>query len=1195
MSENIQVQERVLDGTQVGPVTVSLPDDPNVGTVSISESLLEGEGSEILIQVSDNLGIVGIDDLIELNKKLEDIEHRIVNSIGSVEPIIKDAEKALEDLRKATADISAYVVRAETAAQNSERVEQRVIAAETAAQAAELAAKASEIASKAFQDAAKISETNSKSSEDAAKLAQQASETAQQAAETAKTGAEASAKAAADSAKEALGYTSTTAQHDTNAANSAQNAEAAKTAAELAETNAKASEGAASKSAKAAKDSEQICEAAKLLCESSAVSAKNDADRSKAEADKSAGSAANASTEANRATSEAGKAVLSANSAKTEADRAKSEADRATININSVVDPLKESINKIEWQRFCRNEADMWGMIQENQDKYAASGFVHYGTHYISADARWQPINEGLWTGLNIPDILWMGAGQTGGGTSKTNFARTTIAGFSSDLYGIGYADASSHTRIKFPQAPDGTVTYDSATGAVVKHADAATAFASETEANKVVTQRVDVFGGEFWLEEVSQANPFVYAKGCIQTQVAAMNGIATSVSNRPVTYYAAFKGDTGSKGKGINFFALTDAQKLAIVSDASNNLFLLDNGKLVQWRMRQRTIAGAGNGDWLNTDSVNAGGLGFASSVQVAAQGSKNSTNAFADVAHYVEHYSDVAAHKNNVGVFVQRSSIHDVSINQLCFFHVWGNVPRLNQGAYHPSFNDRGTRQYGFGGGSGKFWYNTGVAINVVADCFAYGTKVDLGSGDIANGPALVGRPDDRFYDAIYASGQGGVSDDRLSAWDMSSPEEAAKIKAKVINGTYRGKEKLAFTKVGTVTCTGSFFDDGNVKLVSAGQRYSSEFAVWDGYQTNNPSFYDIPNCYIVGKSGKAYPLGLAHINISSDASTYISKSAGDVSADFTSGTYSVVMARTDYVNLSVEGNFSCKDVAGNPVNIRKVQQLKNGWFGYWLPVIPDGSILYNKYQLVRKKAVSGAITQVWTDNLGTTWGADYNISIDAVTNSISASVAPPANRVEVLHYTASAYVTQRDESRHVFGNSSGIHGVFACAIYAPSAGVLFAESLIGKVCTGNPNGVGRQQLALNSFSLESDKFGPSPLYTPTTHSPISLAPTNNDSPAVKALIYQSSINQGLHLSFAYKELHYDASKAEGIRWGDTVEGNTFKLPHGLVPIHSGQVVIDDLNGHKVLAGTNKLTKRYGYSLNKARAGKQIEGVDL
>ena len=68
-----------------------------------------------------------------------------------------------------------------------------------------------------------------------------------------------------------------------------------------------------------------------------------------------------------------------------------------------------------------------------------------------------------------------------------------------------------------------------------------------------------------------------------------------------------------------------------------------------------------------------------------------------------------------------------------------------------------------------------------------------------------AISGRPDGRLAKYIYASGQGGVIDYRWSSLiDMGRPEEAAKIEAKVENGTYRGEEKLVCVRRRTSTRT-------------------------------------------------------------------------------------------------------------------------------------------------------------------------------------------------------------------------------------------------------------------------------------------------------------------------------------------------------------------------------------------------------
>lgn len=328
----------------------------------------------------------------------------------------------------------------------------------------------------------------------------------------------------------------------------------------------------------------------------------------------------------------------------------------------------------------------------------------------------------------------------------------------------------------------------------------------------EVVINRVDLFGFEYFLEQISKANPFVYPYGCIQSKLTSIEGIATKESNRPITYYSVFDGDTTSKGKGVDFWAATDDQKRALVSNPDHNIYLLDDGRLVQWRVRQRTIAGAGNGKWFRTNPNirEANGIfrwadsnATVSGRRVRAQGSLDSSTAFCETgADGWYSPTDWVAYNDrpNKGVFslTTQSNLGE-GVNRECYFLVCGVVPRLNQGAYHPSFNPMGTRAFAAASGGSStvtgayFCYEFGGSSTIggvtsTLDCFRgynngdvhnniAGSSLETGFiGSTSTKPS--GRSDDRLYDAIYASGQGGVIDYRLSAWDMSSKEEAAKI---------------------------------------------------------------------------------------------------------------------------------------------------------------------------------------------------------------------------------------------------------------------------------------------------------------------------------------------------------------------------------------------------------------------------------
>ena len=202
----------------------------------------------------------------------------------------------------------------------------------------------------------------------------------------------------------------------------------------------------------------------------------------------------------------------------------------------------------------------------------------------------------------------------------------------------------------------------------------------------EVVTERVDMFGFEGFLEEVTTGNPFVYPNGLIQSQTTKMDGITTSASNRPHTYYAVFDGDTGSVGKSVNFHTASNSDKVKMFSNPKNNLYWIE-GKLYQWRVRQRTVAGAGNGDWYSIDSQEAGNyplLRFGSTVnKMAIQGARDSvislltgTDESGGSVYAVSNPNSFTV-DGQLGAF-QTPYDNSSGYEQQCYFLVCGTVPR-------------------------------------------------------------------------------------------------------------------------------------------------------------------------------------------------------------------------------------------------------------------------------------------------------------------------------------------------------------------------------------------------------------------------------------------------------------------------------------------------------------------------------------
>ncbi|EGR0698446.1 hypothetical protein BBM02_20240 [Vibrio parahaemolyticus] len=771
----------------------------------------------------------------------------------------------------------------------------------------------------------------------------------------------------------------------------------------------------------------------------------------------------------------------------------------------------------------------------------------------------------------------------------------------------------------------------------------------------EVVINRVDMFGFEYFLEEISKANPFVYPYGCIQSKLTSIEGIATKESNRPITYYSVFDGDTTSKGKGVDFWAATDAQKRALVSNPDHNIYLLDDGRLVQWRVRQRTIAGAGNGKWADLSLVTGNATLYSTSPIlndcVQAQGSSDSilTPSWARTFVGITHNS--ANHKQ-LGVW-ELTDDTTIAVDGHCYFHVCGVVPRLNQGAYHPSFNPMGAAAWHKWGTAADLpWYDSRVVSGITSagKCF---TEVSAttqiaktpGSGRISHGKNK--RPDGKFYDAIYASGQGGVIDYRLSAWDRSSKEEASKIFQKVVNGSYRGKEALPFTEIVKSSVSNWNYEAGRTYIVAS----------TGGFPNRLPStnqWYYPSNLDVIDSAGNV--AARAWRMIDNGKNTYIYwRDNEEVPTTLVDG--EIWVAWTEDTDYSVSGDFTQVDVIGSPENILATPTLANGWLGGWIPVIPDGSAKQFEYTRKNIRAVGDKTDAVATTTHGQQWG-NSSVNTDVNTTNIfgAAGQAITAAHVYVIPYVAFAKQTKPSTNKPVLNADAGLGNVWSGMSNEIQFGNTLQESMLGKVGTAAlGNTAESNNLKLNSWIMHSrsGKIEGNINDLPR-HNPVNLLAPTNDSPAVKALWYQSAANQQCSLNFAWNELVYKpftnpivdtgaqmlrkrgaiylVNVAGSVLNGRLViwNGNEASIPVdytayyvdannvikskssnavSTIQLYTGDGWGDDstiriidgigtfinLNGDTCLYGTHELAIPYGYIKNKARAGSQVSGVDL
>ncbi|MBE3662184.1 hypothetical protein BOO91_14720 [Vibrio navarrensis] len=688
----------------------------------------------------------------------------------------------------------------------------------------------------------------------------------------------------------------------------------------------------------------------------------------------------------------------------------------------------------------------------------------------------------------------------------------------------------------------------------------------------EVVTERVDLSGLEGYLEEITPAKPYIYPYGGINNQATSVDGIATTVDNvRPITYFANFDGDTTSRGRGWNLNDLTDAQLLTILQNPYHHVYVID-GKLVQFRVRPRTIAGAGNGDWSNTDTTSIRKwLEFKAveGLYVRAQGYNESGPSFSSsgYGYNTDESRPQLQGRLHTGVFTSYST--SSAYNGECYFYVLATVLRLNQGAYHPSFNPLGTKKWQKQSALGaNSWHQGDVGDNLVKS-IAFNQTLTTGVVGARENTGAIGqdsgRPDGKFYDAIYPDGAGGVIDRRLSAFPITM-EDYFKAMAKAENGTMRGMEKLVETAATPYEFTIVNFYNGATYVGLGSNNTPLEFRDWvlDPINSGRKAWI-----YLDGEKFECIASGS---DVGNGTFWYLAHRYGDLRTRLGNAVNKYIVLSRE-VNLSVSGNFLQTDVIGHPANILQVGALKNGWVGSWIPELGTGT-----KTLTRKSLVASAKV-VWTTNLGGSWSSGDSWGIDLVTNK-SVNSVDPSLAIVIASYPAAAKVTKPSSASKVYGYKKGLGSVITTQDYRTDKGALLAESLMGQVLTSNASGK-----RYGSCPLTSDLVGLSGrLYTVAgylpEHQPIMMSQPNNSSPAIKILPHAVSENGQATLGFAWNEL-----KHNGTNWGDD----------GTMLVIDNTGTYNNLNGEACLYGYAVSALPIGWVDNHARFGAQVPGVDL
>lgn len=707
---------------------------------------------------------------------------------------------------------------------------------------------------------------------------------------------------------------------------------------------------------------------------------------------------------------------------------------------------------------------------------------------------------------------------------------------------------------------------------------------------NPVVINRQDYWFTEVWDELIEEKDVFVPG-GLVQYGSNSWNGIALSQTWCPDEYAAFFKGDD-TKGYFQRWSTMSVEDKAKAWNDPNNHIRQLADGRLVQRRTRIRTIAGKeGSWDYVSPmDAERNKSLSFSEDnpqLRVIPQGLRASSLALGPYSSGNGDYlsqtattgSGVVEGSGDDGLWGVRSAGNEnVGYGGFCIAIPGGLVARYNQGAYHPVWNSSGANSWvSSGDGYGNTWERYGKLITSTRRCFDSNNRVvtivphSSGSvgGFIASG--YSGRPDDRFYDGIYAA---NVKDERISARVRPKAEVLEEFKTKAITGEVRGWEKMPFLTP-VLAAGGSPFYAPNGWAIGKEVGIFTENHDVTKYSTNL-QFKTYRTIHLLASNDEWIEVRCkgdlqSGFRISGDVvavSTGWTTQAVQLVDDGLNKYYSPAVGVTIYASNINEVNspstkHSWTDIIGSPSNI--MATFPDGVAAMWVPVVPDGITPYTDFKLNRK-AIEFVGDMIYTSDNGDTW-LTASATLDEVNNVRNSTSNHPTNRISLFNYTTPANFTEPADNSRVLA----IGDVFVTAWNDIAFTGNIISTLINKVATSNAAASAKhvsQMLTLVDKGVlkESGEF-PSVIYAYPEHQTVGLYPPNNKSPAIKVLFTLTEVNGRLAVQCRYKELIYD------VDWGDDA----------LIPISDNQSTMLDTSGNTVLFGTATLTTPFIYAENE------------
>jgi hypothetical protein len=731
----------------------------------------------------------------------------------------------------------------------------------------------------------------------------------------------------------------------------------------------------------------------------------------------------------------------------------------------------------------------------------------------------------------------------------------STSGGFYTRISGIDIHQSGASRRLEFV-----ATSVDFAVGQYTASGTSTFSFSNISVIEAASLSRQDLVFLESWDEDISEKGNFVYPYGNVQyrgADVDGLSGIADGSFTGADTYSLFGNWQTAGDlvGKGYDWDSLTDAQKAAFAGNPEHNL-RKDGDKIIQTRYRVRVVEGLGD-EWGNIDTE-VGDFQYSYTNSASAKGKLVSTADLRDKEYganlyQVDDYGIFKAYGQSGNNDAIDRTTTNVAYKGRCYAMPIALVQRRNQGAFHPLFNPHGCA---FSNNTvnvdGSFWFVSQYALPPISTVNAFNyadTRSETGraqnvlSGSIAQ--AQSGRPDGKYYDAIYAD---DIIDLRNSAHDKPKAELLEDIKRSLISGEKRSDfdgdgvwETVGFTGTSAPSIQFMLEDSTSIRLADPFRAKKADgslvYSVGDTLQV-----------FITNGTDKAYFRGF--VKSYDGGNGYILK--GNLITDGYSTGLTWITTGTIYISKKSTHKQSGQklhcDIIGDPANYPQAWKdaLANGYTLMGTPLlvgengedlIPDGtSKAFKLSQKVKgsipqclystDNGVSWSVRSDFIDSVGTVrFDSTLNTVIDDTTNAI---VAP--NAITMVNYTTT------DNPTYPAVNSECLEIGDVLGIAKHNVGIsTLVKNVIGKVSTSTSFPQVTNTNVINYTFDDADFSGSTPdgglvSNLPVTHNPVNLLQADV---AVKALFTLSQENGRYVCDVKFKEMKWDTGNDA---WSDT-----------------------------------------------------------